>query len=200
VSFSTRIRRRRVFSALAFSALWLVAAAAIWPAPAAAHHSFIPLRGANGEDVIDIYDGVVDTYKLLNPHTALILKLDEADGSQSDWLIEMSSSATLAREGWTDDSLVAGDRITVAVMVSQAAHRGRLRAILVHPTATAPGRLFVLYGIGGDTPVMRRLEERLPLCGTIDATLGRSQCFSVSVEALEALTHEFPGKMGYVMP
>jgi hypothetical protein len=185
---------------LALGTLSLVGALVGSLQPAAAHHSFAPLRTATGEDVIEVYDGVVDTYKLLNPHTALILNLDNEDGSQSDWLIEMSSSATLAREGWTDDSLVAGERITVAVMRSLAPQRGRLRAILVHPTERAPGRLFVLYGIGGDTPVMRRLQERLPLCGTIDATLSRSQCFSVDAEALEALTEEFPGKMGYVLP
>ncbi len=168
--------------------------------PAAAHHSFAPLRTATGEDVIEIYDGVVDTYKLLNPHTALILNLDNEDGSRSAWLIEMSSSATLAREGWTDNSLVAGEPITVAVMRSQAEHRGRLRAILVHPNEDESGRLFVLYGIGGDTPIMRRLQERLPLCGTIDPTLSRSQCFAVNANALAALTAEFPGKMGYVLP
>ena len=185
---------------LAFSTLSFVAAMAISPHPAAAHHSFAPLRTATGEDVVEIYDGVVDTFKLLNPHTALILNLENEDGSRSDWLIEMSSSATLAREGWTDDSLVAGEQITVAVMRSQAAQRGRLRAILVHPNGSEPGRLFVLYGIGGDTPIMHRLQERLPLCGTVEATLDRSQCFSVDAAALKALTAEFPGKMGYVMP
>ena len=185
---------------LALGTILFAGALAALRQPAAAHHSFAPLRTATGEDVIEVYDGVVDTYKLLNPHTALILSLDNEDGSRSDWLIEMSSSATLAREGWTDNSLVAGDEITVAVMRSQAAQRGRLRAILVHPNEDAPGRLFVLYGIGGDTPVMRRLQERLPLCGTIDPTLGRSQCFSVDADALEALTAEFPGKMGYVLP
>ena len=182
-------------STLALGALSFVGAVVVSLQPAVAHHSFAPLRTATGEDLIGIYDGVIDTYKLLNPHTALILGLDNDDGSRSDWLIEMSSSATLSREGWTDDALVAGEQITVAVMRSQTAQRGRLRAILVHPNASEPGRLFVLYGIGGDTPVMRRLQERLPLCGTIDSTLGRSQCFSVDAEALEALTDEFPRKM-----
>ena len=187
-------------STLALGTLSFLGAVVVSLQPAAAHHSFIPLRTATGEDVVEIYDGVVDTFKLLNPHTALILSLDNDDGGRSDWLIEMSSSATLAREGWTDDSLVAGEKITVAVMRSQAAQRGRLRAILVHPNESGPGRLFVLYGIGGDTPIMRRLQERLPLCGTIEATLARSQCFSVDADALEALTAEFPGKMGYVLP
>lgn len=196
----TQKRFTTLRSALTLSALSFSGATVLLLQPAAAHHSFIPLRTATGEDVIEIRHGIVDTYKLLNPHTALILKLDNDDGSRSDWLLEMSSSATLAREGWTDDSLAAGEQITVAVMRSVAPQRGRLRAILAHPTESTPGRLFVLYGIGGDTPVMRRLQERLPLCGTIEATLGRSQCFSVDAEALKALTDEFPGDMGYVLP
>lgn len=185
---------------LASGALSFLGAVVVSLEPAAAHHSFAPLRTATGEDVIEVYDGVVDTYKLLNPHTALILNLDNEDGSRSDWLIEMSSSATLSREGWTDDTLASGERITVAVMRSQTPRRGRLRAILVHPSESTPGRLLVLYGIGGDTPVMRRLTERLPLCGTIEATLNRSQCFAVDADALAALMDEFPGKMGYVLP
>lgn len=192
--------RTTLRAALASGTFTFVSALVVSPEPAAAHHSFVPLRTEAGDDVIEVYDGIVDTYKLLNPHTALILNLENDDGSRSDWLIEMSSSATLSREGWTDDALVAGERITVAVMRSQTPRRGRLRAILVRPNESAPGRLFVLYGIGGDTQIMRRLRERLPLCGTIDDTLGRSQCFSVSADALETLNEAFSGKMGYVLP
>ncbi len=47
---------------------------------------------------------------------------------------------------------------------------------------------------------MRRLAERLPVCGTIDASLGRSQCFLVDADALRALESEFPGHMAYVLP
>ena len=187
-------------STLALGALSFAGAVVVPLQPAAAHHSFTPLLTATGENVVEVYDGTIDTYKLLNPHAALILNLNSDDGSQSDWLLEMSSSASLSREGWTDDTLVAGEQITVAIMRSQTAKRGRLQAILVHPTESEPGRLFVVYGIRGDSPIMLRLQERLPLCGTIDGSLGRSQCFSVDAEALEALTNEFPGKMGYVLP
>ena len=167
---------------------------------ATAHHSFAPLRTAGGQDVIEVYDGRIEVYKLLNPHTALILNLVDESGAVEDWLIEMSSLASLVREGWTDDSLAAGDEITVAVLRSQTAHRGRLRAILVHGNEVEPARLLVAYGIRGDTPVMRRLQERLPACGNIDGSKGRSQCFQVTAQALQALEREFPGKMGYILP
>ena len=167
---------------------------------AAAHHSFAAAVDENGNEVIAVRDGTIELYRLLNPHTAIIVNAASPDGEREDWLIEMSSLASLVREGWTEDALSAGDKVTVAVLQSLADYRGRLRAVLVHPTEGAPGRLLVAYGIRGDTPVMRRLAERLPVCGTIDASLGRSQCFLVESEALSALEAEFPGHMGYVLP
>ena len=179
--------------------LTLAAALAAWLPAAPAHHSFAGLLDANGDDVIEVYDGTIDTYRLLNPHAALIVSVDNA-GAAEDWLVEMSSLASLVREGWTDDTLSAGDAVTIAILRARAPQRGRLRAVLVHPEAGRPGRLLVAYGIRGDTPVMTRLAQRLPYCGTIDGSLGRSQCFTVDTPALAALQAEFPGHMGYVLP
>jgi hypothetical protein len=47
---------------------------------------------------------------------------------------------------------------------------------------------------------MQRLRERLPVCGTIDASYNRTECFTVSSQALADLEAEFPGHMGYVLP
>ena len=179
--------------------LLVAGALMVWVPSAPAHHSFAALLTEDGGDVIEVYDGTIEIYKLLNPHTALIVNVDN-EGVTEDWLVEMSSLAALVREGWTDDSLSAGDDVTIAILRARAPQRGRLRAILVHPTDQVPGRLLVAYGIRGDTPVMRRLADRLPYCGTIDGSLGRSQCFLVDQPALAALQDEFPGKMGYVLP
>ncbi len=182
-----------------FLFLILAGALMIWLPSALAHHSFAALLTEDGGDVIETYDGTIEIYRLLNPHTALILNLDN-EGVIEDWLVEMSSLAALVREGWTDDSLSDGDDVTIAILRARAPQRGRLRAVLVHPSDEESGRLLVAYGIRGDTPVMRRLADRLPYCGTIDGSLGRSQCFLVDAPALAALQDEFPGKMGYVMP
>ncbi|MGI9258076.1 MAG: DUF6152 family protein [Gammaproteobacteria bacterium] len=165
-----------------------------------AHHSFAPALTDDGQELIEVIDGTIELYRLLNPHTAIIVNAVNENGEPEDWLVELSSLASLVREGWTDDSLSAGDKVTVAVLRSHAEFRGRLRAVLVQPSDDQVGRLLVAYGIRGDTPVMRRLQERLPLCGDIDARLGRSQCFMVDSDALQGLQAEFPGHMAYVLP
>ena len=168
--------------------------------PATAHHSFATLFTADGAEVIEVLDGTIEIYRLLNPHTALIVNAIDDQGAVEDWLIELSSAASLVREGWTDELLSDGDEVTIAILRSRTPHRGRLRAVLVPGADDEAGRLLVAYGIRGDTPVMRRLQERLPVCGSIDPRLDRSQCFTVDEEAMRQLEEEFPGHMGYVMP
>lgn len=165
-----------------------------------AHHSFAQ-RVAGEAQSIEIYDGTIDLYRMLNPHSALFLTLENEDGSSSEWLVELSSASTLVREGWTPELLSGGDRVTIAILASRTPNRGRLRAMLVRgPNEMDSSRLIVAYGIRGDTPVMRRLRDRLPTCEGMEARLDRGECFLVPFAALQKLESEFPGKMGYVMP
>ena len=79
--------------------------------------------------------------------------------------------------------------------------RARLRALLIPGTSESePAQLLVSYGIRGDTPVMRRLRERLPVCGLIEPGFQRTECFLIDAEAAARLDEEFPGPMGYVRP
>ena len=99
-----------------------------------------------------------------------------------------------------NDLVEAQDRVTVVVALSRRKNAGRRRALLVHGNELqAPARLLVSYGIRGDTPVMRRLRERLPDCGVLSQDYGRTACFLVDDEAMRDLEQEFPGPMGYVM-
>ena len=169
--------------------------------PVAAHHSYPPLMTEDGEEVIRVFEASIEVFRLLNPHSAMIINATNENGDQEDWLIELSASFSLTREGWTEETLASGDKVTIAILASPSPNRGRLRAVLVHgETPDEPGRLLVAYGIRGDTPVMRRLRERLPLCPDIETRLDRTACFSVDAETLLALEREFPGPMGYVMP
>ena len=181
--------------------LGLVGALMVWPQLASSHHSFASVFTADGEEAIAVIEGSVRVFKILNPHGALIVSVTNEAGATEGWLIELSPAAQLAREGWTDDSLSAGDAVTVSIFPSRTPNRARLRALLIHgKTEEEAARLMVSYGIRGDTPVMRRLRERLPVCGTIDASYQRTECFLVDDEASRALEKEFPGPMGYVMP
>ena len=171
------------------------------PQQADAHHSFAPLLNADGEETIEVLEGSVRIFRLLNPHGALIVDVTNETGATESWLIELSPASQLAREGWTEDFLSAGDQVTVSVFRSSTPRRARLRAMLVRTKSEAEtARLFVSYGIRGDTPVMRRLRQRLPICGIIDPSYLRTECFLVDASVLRAFEEEFPGPMGYVLP
>lgn len=166
-----------------------------------AHHSFNTLLTPEGEETIDVVTGTVRVLRILNPHSALIVNVPNDSGESDGWLMEISPATQLAREGWTDDMVSPGDTVSVSFFVSQTPNRGRLRALLIHgKSAGDPDELYVSYGIRGDTPVMRRLRERLPVCGRIDASYQRTECFVIDDEATDALDAEFPGVMGYVVP
>ena len=54
-----------------------------------AHHSFSPLLTKQGEQAIRIFEGSIELYKLLNPHSALIVNLYNENGTVDDWLVEL---------------------------------------------------------------------------------------------------------------
>jgi len=187
-------------SIIRFSLALACVAFAVAPV-AFAHHSFDALTGANGQQIYDVVEGSVRVFRILNPHSALLVEAPDETGQVQGWLFELSPASQLAREGWTEDLLSDGDRVTVVVMRSRTPRRGRLRALLIHGAREGdPARLLVGYGIRGGTPVMQRLRERLPVCGIIDASYERSECFLVADDTATALEREFQGAMGYVMP
>lgn len=172
-----------------------------WPQPAESHHSFVARTTPDGENAIEVIEGSVRIFRILNPHGALVIDTVDAAGNTEGWLLELSPAAQLAREGWTEDMVGPGDQVTVSIFPSVTDNRARLRALLIHGRADGePGRLLVSYGIRGDTPIMQRLRERLPICGTIDSSYQRTECFLIDDDAASALAQEFAGPMGYVMP
>jgi len=172
-----------------------------WPQPAQSHHSFVTRTTPDGEDAIEVVEGAVRIFRILNPHGALVIDAVDAAGNTEGWLLELSPAAQLAREGWTEDMVGPGDAVSVSIFPSVTANRARLRALLIHGKAAGePGRLLVSYGIRGETPIMQRLRARLPVCGTIDASYRRTECFLIDDDAASALAQEFSGPMGYVMP
>ncbi len=192
----TGLRRTCWLIGLVFLGVFIV-----WPNQASSHHSFNSQLTPDGEEVIDVIEGPVRVFRVLNPHGALIVDAIDDAGNTEGWLIELSPAAQLAREGWTQDTVGPGDTVTISIFPSVTPQRARLRAMLIHGKAEGePARLLVSYGIRGDTPVMRRLKERLPVCGTIDPSYQRTECFLIDAEASSALAREFPGRMAYVIP
>ena len=163
-----------------FTASVLMVVFLLWPGLTLAHHSFASQLTPEGEEAIEILDGTVRVFRILNPHGALVVNVPNENGEEEGWLFELSPAAQLAREGWAEDIL---------------------QPLLIHgKSEDEAARLLVSYGIRGDTPTMIRLRERLPICGTIDQSYNRTECFLIDDQALTALNDEFPGEMGYVLP
>ena len=179
----------------------MLAAALVWPQLAASHHSFSALQTPEGEDAVYALDGTVRAFRILNPHGALIIDAIDEAGNSEGWLLELSPASQLAREGWHEELVSPGDAVSVSIFPAVTPNRARLRALLIPGASESePAQLLVSYGIRGDTPVMRRLRERLPVCGLIEPGFQRTECFLIDEEAAARLEEEFPGPMGYVRP
>ena len=57
--------------------------------------------------------GTVKQFAFVNPHSAIYLESKDDKGSAEEWLVEADSPNNLARNGWTRDSIKAGELVTV---------------------------------------------------------------------------------------
>ena len=87
----------------------LGACAAIWAVPAYAHHS----EAAFDTSKIIAFRGTVTRFAWRNPHVYVYVTAKDQTGADVDWEIETGATPILLRSGWTPQSLVPGDVITV---------------------------------------------------------------------------------------
>src|SRR5712691_6173028 len=93
-----------------FMALSAVLGAALFPAiPARAHHSNVAFEVTK---VVTI-TGVVKDFQWRNPHTWVMLTVDDGKGGKVDWAVEGRAPGVLLRAGWTKSSIKPGETITV---------------------------------------------------------------------------------------
>ena len=91
----------------------IVAAAALAPAIAAAHHSRVEYnRGAMVE-----FEGEVVNVLWRSPHVMITVREATASGPR-DWVLEGPGAGTLVHEGLVDGYIEAGDRVQAAGQVS----------------------------------------------------------------------------------
>ena len=58
-------------------------------------------------------EGTVREIHWMNPHSWIYLDVVDADGQSRAWAIEGASVTQLRRDGWTQDSIQAGDELTM---------------------------------------------------------------------------------------
>jgi Family of unknown function (DUF6152) len=98
---------------MSIRALWKLAGSCLALAclvpPSFAHHSFAAF---NMDQTLSI-SGTVKDFEWTNPHCWIVLQVLGSDGTSSEWRFEGAPQVMLSRGGWSEDSLHAGDRITI---------------------------------------------------------------------------------------
>ena len=77
--------------------------------PVQAHHSFAAFDSTQTVSMIC----TVKEFQWANPHSWLIVMASDDQGNQQELRFEGVPPAILTRSGWTDDTVLAGDRISV---------------------------------------------------------------------------------------
>jgi hypothetical protein len=105
-------------------------------APASAHHSFAAVF--DSDQPVEL-TGTVKRVEWMNPHVWIYLDVANEDGAVEEWAFEMGSPNRLTRYGWHQNSLPAGQTVTIAA--SRARDGSRKAAV---ETVTLPNgeRLF----------------------------------------------------------
>jgi hypothetical protein len=108
----------------------LIAGAALLVAQsAAAHHAFSMYD--NHQDLS--LGGTVSRFLWTNPHCRVRLVVADANGGSVEWELEGLSPNVLIRQGWTRDSLKAGDKAEVVIHpLRDGSHGGSIVRIRVN--------------------------------------------------------------------
>ena len=124
--------------------LFGLAAAAVLAlaAPAMAHHSFAMFQN----DKTVSLKGTVKEFEWSNPHAWMHMVVVNEAGKPEEWAFEMASPFQLISKGWKQDSVKAGDQITMVMHpMKDGSHAGSYMSV------TLPSGQ-VLGGQGGRPP------------------------------------------------
>ena len=87
--------------------------------PVAGHHSNV----AFDADAQFTFAGTITSFSLRNPHAYFFVDVRNEEGELINYRVETETRNDLVRNGWNDDSLMPGDRVSVTV--NPARHPGR---------------------------------------------------------------------------
>jgi len=79
--------------------------------------------------------GTVTKFEWTNPHAWFYIDIKDDNGTVTNWGFEMNSPNMLLRNGWTRNSLKAGDVITVeAFGARDGSHIGNAKSVTLTST------------------------------------------------------------------
>jgi hypothetical protein len=125
----------------------LAVACAVVAVPAQAHHSFNTFYDM--ARTVEI-QGVVKSFRLVSPHSEMIVEVPEAGGKMVEWRITARTGAVNAkREGWKVEDFV-GKKVKVA---GNPTRREGGTAMAAGVVTFEDGRVVCLGGCPGGPPV-----------------------------------------------
>jgi hypothetical protein len=104
--------------------------------PAQTHHSFARFDPDRRIELT----GTVKEFQWTNPHVYLELYVPRPGADPERWLLESGSPNQLSRDGWTRNSIHAGDRVTVTVSPLKSGRNGGWILKCVLPGGQTLGR------------------------------------------------------------
>jgi hypothetical protein len=92
--------------------------------PAAAHHSFALFDVSKTVSL----EGTVKKFDWTNPHSWITFEVLEPDRTVTEWMIELPSAATLARDRWNKNFLKPGEKLILRVNPLKDGRKGGVLA------------------------------------------------------------------------
>jgi hypothetical protein len=103
--------------------------------PALAHHSFAMFDGEKTK----VLEGTVKEFQWTNPHSWILMMVDNARGQPEQWAIEMGGPGRLAGQGWAATTLTPGMKIKIIVHpLRDGSNGGQFMAVTL-PDGTQKG-------------------------------------------------------------
>jgi hypothetical protein len=116
---------------LAIRRIFLLAAAAVSAAPAAAHHSFPATYLLDQKMAIE---GTVVDFLFRNPHSFIHVLAPDKDGSMQTWAVEWGAAIQLASDHINSHTLMPGDKVKVSGSPGRVTAEHRIRISTIERT------------------------------------------------------------------
>jgi uncharacterized protein DUF6152 len=119
-----------------FGTLGLAGIAVVMSAiPVVAHHSFAMFDAEKSKTL----EGTVKEFQWTNPHSWILMTVNNAQGQPEQWAIEMGGPGGLARQGWVPKTLTPGMKIkTIIHPLRDGTNGGQFMAVTL-PDGTQMG-------------------------------------------------------------
>jgi hypothetical protein len=103
--------------------------------PAFAHHSFAMFDGEKTQ----VLEGTVKEFQWTNPHSWIVLSVDNSQGQLEQWAIEMGGPGRLSRQGWGATTLAPGMKVKAIIHPLRDGTNGGQFMALTLPDGTLMG-------------------------------------------------------------